>query len=332
MASKKKFDKYIRMINKFKGKNILVVGDIMLDEYVWGSATRISPEAPVPVVEIRKRTYHPGGAANTVSNILSLGARASLLGIVGKDADGRRLKQILRDGGINTDNIITDSSRPTTSKVRIIAHGQQVMRADQEDASPMNNRIAGRMVKALGKIIGQIDGIAVSDYNKGVISPAFMGNLLTMAKEAGVIVAADIKPPNTECFKGVNIITPNRKEASAIAEITIKDEESLKEAGKRLRRRLGVEAALITLGEDGMALFGPGSDFVAIPALSTQVYDVTGAGDTVLSTLTVALSAGIHYRDAVELANFAAGVVVRKRGTTSVGQDELKNFIETVLQ
>jgi len=331
MPKTREMQKYMNMIRDFRKRHILVIGDIMLDEYVWGNATRISPEAPVPVVEVRNRSYHPGGAANSVSNILSLGAKATLMGVVGKDADGRRLKAILKESGINTDHVISISGRPTTSKIRIVAHGQQVMRADMEDVDKVSNRITGRMISDVEKLVGRIDGIAVSDYNKGVITPGFMGAVVTAAREAGKIVAADIKPPNRDLFKGVTIITPNRSEASLISGIRIKDEDTLHEAGFRIKRMLGLEAVLITLGEDGMALFRGDDRVDRIPAVASQVYDVTGAGDTVLSALTVALSSGYDILDSVKLANFAAGIVVRKRGTVSADAEELKDFIGAVL-
>jgi len=321
----------LNMLKDFKNKHLLVIGDVMLDEYVWGHATRISPEAPVPVVEVHDRTFHPGGAANTVSNILALGARASLLGVVGRDPQGRLLKGILGQAGIGTGLIMSVSKRPTTSKIRIIAQGQQVMRADQEEMTPMSPAIARRMVSSVQSVIHDIQGIAVSDYNKGVINPAFMSGLLPLARENGVPMAVDLKPANMALFKGVTLVTPNRVEAEALSGIRIRDDDSLREAGLTILRRMGVTFVALTLGADGVALFGAGRDMKVIPSVATQVYDVTGAGDTVMAVLSLCLACGHDMDDAMALANFAAGLVVRKRGTATAPAGELTMFIKGVL-
>ena len=327
---KQKLDVYKKMLASFRGRRILVVGDVMLDEYVWGKASRISPEAPVPVVEIEKRTFNPGGAANTVANVLSMGASATLLGVIGNDSNGKILRDILRDAGIQPESIIMDNNRPTTCKVRIVAHGQQVMRADHEVTAPISDKIANRALNIISRIIHSIDGIAVSDYNKGVVTPHFMSGLITLAKEHGKIIAVDMKPVNASLFKGVTIVTPNRMEASKIAGITISDTHSLELAGNTLRKELGVESVLITLGEEGMALFTHRGVMRLLPAVATQVYDVTGAGDTVLSAITLGLGSGHDIEKVVELANYAAGVVVRKRGTTTASAGEIIAFMEAL--
>ncbi|MEW6203197.1 MAG: bifunctional ADP-heptose synthase, partial [bacterium] len=268
--SERRLDVYKRMLASFRRLHILVVGDVMLDEYVWGRATRISPEAPVPVVEIEKRTFNPGGAANTVSNILSMGARATLVGVVGNDSNGKILRGILREAGIQPGSLVVDAERPTTCKVRIVAHGQQVMRADHEITSPISDRIASRALNTIRKIISSADGIAVSDYNKGVVTPGFMSRLITMAKEHGKIMAADMKPDNASLFKGATIVTPNRSEASKMSGIEIVDKKSLELAGSTIRKELGVESVLITLGEEGMALFTSRGGMRMFPAVATQ--------------------------------------------------------------
>jgi D-beta-D-heptose 7-phosphate kinase/D-beta-D-heptose 1-phosphate adenosyltransferase len=319
------------MLKDFKKKHLLVIGDVMLDEYVWGHATRISPEAPVPVVEVHDRTYHLGGAANTVSNIMALGARATLLGVVGSDTQGRLLKGIFKDAGIGTDLIMTAAKRPTTTKIRIVAQGQQVMRADQEEIAPMAPRLARSMVASVEKIIDEIHGIAVSDYNKGVINPTFMSGLLPLAREHNVPMAVDLKPANMTLFKGVTLVTPNRVEAEALSGIRIRDDASLREAGLTILRRMGVAYVSLTLGADGVALFGAGREMKLIPSVATQVYDVTGAGDTVMAVLALCLACGHDMNDAIALANFAAGLVVRKRGTATATARELTMFIKGVL-
>jgi D-glycero-beta-D-manno-heptose-7-phosphate kinase len=321
-------NKYIRMLHEIKKSRVLVIGDIMLDEYVWGSASRISPEAPVPVVAIKSRTFHAGGAANTVSNIISLGADAILMGLIGKDTNGDTLKKILMKSGISTKNIIADGSRPTTSKVRILAQGQQVMRTDQEATGPVSDTVTDSLVRRIAKIAGEINGIAVSDYNKGVVVPRLMSSLINLSKEKNKIIVADFKPQNMDWFKGVTVVKPNRLEASQMSGINITDGPTLVEAGHAIQHKLGVPYVLITLGEDGMALFAEGRKLEKIPAVSTQVYDVTGAGDTVLATLAASLSCGHDISDAVRLANYSAGVVVRKRGTATVSGEELTEFMK----
>lgn len=321
----------LKMLKDFEKMHLLVIGDVMLDEYVWGQATRISPEAPVPVVEVQSRTYHPGGAANTVSNIMALGAKATLLGVIGRDVPGRLLRNILTENGINTDLVIATPNRPTTSKIRIIAQGQQVMRTDQEEIAPLSPALAKRMTGEVRRIVDYIDGVAVSDYNKGVINPLFMSGLLPIIRESGKPIAADLKPVNMAYFKGVTLVTPNRVEAQAMSGIRIRDEASLREAGRTILQKMGVGAVAITLGADGVALFGNGRDMLVLPSVATQVYDVTGAGDTVLSVLSLCLSCKHDLADAVKLANFAAGIVVRKRGTATATAAEIAMFIKGVL-
>lgn len=316
------------MLRDFRKKHILVIGDIMMDEYIWGSATRISPEAPVPVVEVQNRTLNPGGAANTVSNILALGARASLLGVLGRDQNGRILKGMLDQEGINTSLIMQVAARPTTTKTRIIAQGQQVMRADQEEVAPLQPALARQMIRKVESVLDTINGVAVSDYNKGVINPTFMAGLLPLVRENNKPIAVDIKPMNMPYFKGVTLIKPNRMEAQLLTGVRIRDEQSLNEAGNSLLRLMGTECVLITLGAEGMALFGSGFEMFRVSSVATQVYDVTGAGDTVLSVMALSLSCGHDLADAINLANFAAGLVVRKRGTATVSAKELTIFLE----
>lgn len=321
-------EKYTKRLRALQRVHVTVVGDVMLDEYVWGHATRISPEAPVPVVEVQSRTYHPGGAANTVANMLSIGARATLVGLVGRDPNGKLLKDILKERGMDTSGLIADAERPTTTKTRIVAQGQQVMRADHEDPSAASPGTTRKLLKAVERLMPRTNGIAVSDYNKGVVTADFMSGLIRMAREQKKIITADIKPGNAAYFKGVTLITPNRLEASQILGSRIRDDEDLKKGGAELRKMMGAEYVLITLGEDGMALFRNGKPMMKIPAVSTQVYDVTGAGDTVLSVAALSLAAGHAIEDAVHLANYAAGVVVRKRGTAAVTPEEIIKFLE----
>jgi D-beta-D-heptose 7-phosphate kinase/D-beta-D-heptose 1-phosphate adenosyltransferase len=253
------------------------------------------------------------------------------VGVSGKDPNGRLLKGILAQAGIDTSLILAEKNRPTTSKIRIIAQGQQVMRADQEEMAPMAPALARRMVRTIENAIGGFHGIAVSDYNKGVINPTFMSGLLPLVRERGLPIAADLKPMNMPLFKGVTLVTPNRTEAEQLSGVRIHDDASLREAGLTILHKMGVAAVAVTLGADGVALFNGGYDMLVIPSVATQVYDVTGAGDTVLSVMALCLSCGHDYADAITLANFAAGIVVRKRGTATASAEELKMFIKGVL-
>jgi len=310
-----------RCLSRFKDWPVVVLGDVMLDEFVWGVVRRISPEAPVPVVDVERQTYRPGGAANVASNILSLGGVPRTVGIVGDDDSGRRLRELLERGGVGVQHLVS-SSRPTTLKTRIVAHNQQVVRADREDRSPLDRTSVERLLAAFESALQGAGAVIVSDYAKGVISPLLLEQVLPMATSARVPVFLDPKPVHADSYHRVTMITPNEREASELSGIAIRDEASLVDAARALVERFGCSYALITRGENGMALFE--SDRLhQLPASAREVFDVTGAGDTVIATLALGSASGASMLEAAWLANYAAGIAVGKIGTATVTPAEI---------
>lgn len=313
---------YEEVLAKIPGKGILVVGDLMVDEYIWGNASRISPEAPVPVVAVRKETLRPGGAANVACNIAALGGRASVVGIVGNDVPGEWLVNELEALGIRGDGVVIDRTRPTTVKTRVIAGSQHIVRFDRESSEEPGGEIVKRLLTLALERLPEADALLISDYAKGVISPRLLKGLLPAARRLEKIVTVDPKIPHFPLYKSVTVITPNHHEAATVAGIPLRKEEDLIRIGWSLLKKVGASALLVTRGEQGMSLFENGM-VVHIPAVAKEVYDVTGAGDTVLASLTLALAAGSSMRQAAVIANYAASVVVGKVGTATVGLDEL---------
>jgi len=316
-----------RLLQRFGKTTLLVVGDIMLDEFIWGTVSRISPEAPVPVVAVNHETLLLGGAANVVNNVHSLGGRALLNGIIGDDRMGKTLTNLLADRGINVEGVVKEPRRPTTVKTRIIAHSQQVVRFDREIVDAIHPDNQGRLLDYVKACSSDVDGIIISDYGKGVVTPELMQFVVDRSRSNGKLIAVDPKMDNFEYYKGVTIITPNNAEAEAAAGKQIKDEDSLVEVGERLLDRFASEAVLVTRGEHGMVLFERTGKTTKIPTVAKEVYDVTGAGDTVIGVLTLALASGSDFRQAAVLANYAAGIVVAKVGTATVTPAELKNAV-----
>ena len=315
-------------ISKFGSVNILVIGDIIIDHYIWGSVSRISPEAPVPVVNVTHENLTLGGAANVLNNIYALGAKASICGIIGSDIMGRQLLELLEAIPSSTEGVIKTKDRPTIKKTRIIAQNQQVVRVDREQTGPPSQSAAKKIRKYLDENIEKFDAIVVSDYNKGMINAPLMDFLRkTMANKKKIPVIVDPKPGNRDCFKEVTIMTPNHNEAELMAGIRINDEESLHQAASKLQQELASDAILITRGEAGMSLFEKGKPTLTIPTVAKEVYDVTGAGDTVIATLAVGLASGLEMASAAKLANSAAGIVVGKVGTATASQEELLKAI-----
>ncbi len=315
----------IEAVKHFRKKKVLVLGDVMLDRFVWGSVSRISPEAPVPVVEIQKETTCLGGAANVVANISSLGGRAFPLAVVGNDLEGGQLRAGLRDLGTSLGGILVEPRRTTSVKTRIIAHHQQVCRTDREDRSPLAPALQDRIVEWFGSHLDAMDAVIVSDYAKGLISPSLLRRVLPVARAAGKIVCVDPKLRNLAAYRPATVITPNLSEAEHAAGMGIDDERSLVRAGNKILRQTGIDHLLVTRGEQGMALFegDSNSKVTRIPTLAREVYDVTGAGDTVISTLSLGLASGLSIMEAAILSNIAAGIVVGKLGTACVTPDEL---------
>ena len=304
---------YKKIIRGFKDRNILVIGDLILDHYIWGKVNRISPEAPVPVVEVTREEFLLGGAANVAHNIVSLGGKAAVIGIGGQDIAGEALMNILRNKGVNVDGIFTEN-RPTTVKTRVIAHNQQVVRFDREDRKYVDGKILKGILGYINSVLQQYDAVILSDYQKGMISSELIRDIVKKAKSRGMFIAVDPKVGHFEFYKGVSLITPNVMEASSGSNIEIRDDRTLLMAGKSLMKRLSCKAVLITRGEQGMSLFEK-NRVTHIPTVARKVYDVTGAGDTVISAFTLAYASGAGMEGAAVLANHAAGIVVAEVGT-----------------
>jgi D-beta-D-heptose 7-phosphate kinase/D-beta-D-heptose 1-phosphate adenosyltransferase len=307
----------------FDGKRIVVLGDLMLDEFIWGRVRRISPEAPVPVVEVESHSIALGGAGNVVSNLKALGATAIPVGAIGDDMDAERLRASLRSLGITTDGLISDTARPTTLKTRIIAHSQQVVRADRESRKSISPEVEERIANTFREHLQHADAVVVSDYNKGLLTSGLLKRALGDARARDLIVCLDPKTRSFANYNPVTIITPNNQEAGDATGIEIVDDETLSAAGRSILTSLACRAVLITRGEEGMTLFTGRGEVTHIPTVAQEVYDVTGAGDTVIATLALALAAGANDVEAAVLANHAAGVVVGKVGTATVTREEL---------
>lgn len=312
------------LLKRMAAAQVLVVGDLMLDEFVWGKVDRISPEAPVPVVQVDRESAMPGGAANVASNVRALGGQVDLLGVVGADAGGTRLKQELEGRGISTEWVFTDPHRPTTRKTRVIAHHQQVVRVDRERVERVGGAQLSRVLSAAEELIPRVDGVIVEDYGKGLVHPQLLKPVVALAKRHRKVIAVDPKEEHVAYYRGVTALTPNKREASLAAGVEIRDEASLRRAGRRILERLRPEVLLVTLGEDGMCLFRrDGGRPVKIPTVAREVFDVSGAGDTVIAVFTLARAAGASFLESAELANAAAGVVVGKIGVATCSPEEL---------
>jgi D-beta-D-heptose 7-phosphate kinase/D-beta-D-heptose 1-phosphate adenosyltransferase len=320
----------IGAVRNFRNKRILVFGDLMLDRFIWGAVSRISPEAPVPVVEIKTESTRLGGAANVASNIRSLGGIPVPLGVIGLDVEGARLREEFRAIGSPVGGIIVDRGRPTSIKTRIIAHHQQVCRTDREDRSLLSPGIQTRIVEKFSAALASVDAVVVSDYAKGLISPALLRRTLPQAKSAGKLVCVDPKMKNFAVYRPATVITPNTTEAEDASGIPISGHRDLLRAGKKILNESGIEHLLVTRGEEGMALFESGSRVTCIPTVAKEVFDVTGAGDTVISTLALSLVAGLSILQAAVLSNIAAGIVVGKLGTASIAPEELISSIRSM--
>lgn len=312
-----------KIIGEFTERRLVVLGDLMLDEFIWGEVRRISPEAPVPVVEVRRETLNLGGAGNVVSNLRALGARAVPVGLVGADEAAERIRERFQAIEAETDGLIADPSRPTTRKTRIVAHSQQMVRADREDRSPVSREVEDRALDAVTRHLEKADGLIISDYDKGLLTPRLLAGAIRAARAAGKPVTLDPKIRNFNSYREVDLITPNQLEAERASGIEIVDQDSLISAARRIRNMLDCRNVLITRGEHGMALLEEGDHLTNIPTVAREVYDVTGAGDTVIAALTLALTSGASLPDAAIIANHAAGVVVAKIGTATVSKAEL---------
>jgi D-beta-D-heptose 7-phosphate kinase/D-beta-D-heptose 1-phosphate adenosyltransferase len=316
-----------RYMDKFPEACILVLGDIIMDEYIWGDVSRISPEAPVPVVDVEDQTKMLGGAANVLNNIVSLGGRAILCGVIGDDPTGLEILGRLKPMGAITGGIVMEPQRPTSIKTRIIAHNQQVVRFDRESRKGIQDDSRDKLLRIVEDHQGEIGAVVVADYGKGVVSEGLMRRLRDLLKNTGVPLAVDPKTGNFDCYHGVDVITPNHHEAGAFRRIEIVDEETLIRAGRQMLAELGCGTVLVTQGKDGMTLFEKSGEISHIPTVAKKVFDVTGAGDTVISTFCLGLASGMDVKSAAVISNFAAGIVVAEVGTTTVKVDELKKVV-----
>lgn len=325
------------LVRRIRECTVVVLGDVMLDEFVWGDVTRISPEAPVPVVDIRRESMHLGGAANVLANLVALGARASCVGVIGNDRAGERLREeLLEAGALNAnDTLIVDDHRPSTIKTRIIAHNQLVVRADRERRTPVDARTEERIIISLKKLIDGASAFVVSDYDKGAVTTRILAEVLPHVYERGIPVLIDPKIRNFDAYRPATLVTPNHHEALRLTKwydqsdnMEEDTDENLQRAGRLIHERLGCEAVLITRGPGGMMLLEGDHNPVCVETVAREVYDVTGAGDTVIATLAAALAAGASMLEAAMLANHAAGIVVGKVGTATVSGDELLRSIQ----
>jgi D-beta-D-heptose 7-phosphate kinase/D-beta-D-heptose 1-phosphate adenosyltransferase len=303
---------------------VLVVGDVMCDVYLWGTVQRISTEAPVPIFESTAQHQVLGGAANVAANLRALGCEVRLLGVVGADAPGRCVRELLHRQGIDDTAVLEDPSRPTTEKTRLVAQQQQVLRLDQESRAPLTPALVKRALQHSTTLLADVDGLVCSDYHKGVCTPGLLAPLFAMARAAGKPIIVDPKARDFSCYAGATVIKPNLVEVARASGHPVTDPTTLAHAAQRLLHQSQAQALLVTRGKDGMSLFHPPHEPVHIPAQAREVFDVTGAGDTVMATLSMALLCGLPLLDAARLANAAAGVVVGKVGTAVVSPEELR--------
>lgn len=322
-----KKDRLLEILKKFDNIKIAVVGDMMLDDYIIGSVERISPEAPVPVVKVLEEKFVLGGAANVVNNLATLGAKTISYGVIGKDYNGERLIEDLKKKGIDTLGIIKSEERPTIVKRRIIGGHQQLLRIDWEDSSDIPKKYEDEIIESIKKNINEIDAIILSDYDKGVLTKRVAEEIIEIARKNGKIVTVDPKPKNAKNYIGATSMTPNRKEAMECMGIT--KVSDIYELGNALKKELDLKNLLITRSEEGMSLFLD-KEIKDIPTYAKEVYDVTGAGDTVISVFTLAAATGVEWHEAAKIANTAAGVVVGRIGTSTVTKEEIVEFYDRI--
>lgn len=313
--------------NNFIGKKIAVIGDMMLDCYFWGDVKRISPEAPVPVVEIGDEFYRFGGAANVAFNVLKLGGIPFPIGVIGNDNDGKIFTSLIKKNQMHADGIFIDDTRPTTAKTRVIAHNQHVVRIDKESKDYVNEEMRKKILSYLESHLKKLDGIILQDYNKGVLTPELIEKIANLANKNDILITVDPKFNNFFNYKNVDVFKPNRKEAEEVLGMKIKTSSDISFAGKTILERLRAKNVLLTLGEEGIAIFEEHKPENRMPTKAIKVADVSGAGDTVISTLTMALAANANILEACYLANYAAGIVCGEVGIVPIEIDRLFNTI-----
>jgi D-beta-D-heptose 7-phosphate kinase/D-beta-D-heptose 1-phosphate adenosyltransferase len=311
---------------------VFVLGDVMLDEFLWGKVARISPEAPVPVVAVQRQSFHLGGAANVAGNLHALGGSAVLAGVVGSDTAADRLREALEGAGVRAHLLVAAPGRPTTVKTRIVAHGQQVVRADHESTADIADTLENGLLACLRRELPDCQALVISDYQKGVVTESLLGRVLALARRLRVKVLVDPKLRHFSRYKRVFMVTPNQGEAEHATGLSLRDAAGLLAAGRRILTMLDCEAVLITRGEYGMSLFERGRRPLHIESAAREVFDVTGAGDSVIATMALALAAGARPAEAAALANHAAGVVVGKLGTAEASAAEVLGAFERGLE
>ena len=321
-----------QLIAQFPAKRLIVLGDLMLDEFIWGEVRRISPEAPVPVVEVKRESWHLGGAGNVVANLFALGAQAVPLGLIGDDTAGKHLQEAFVARGAEINGLVKDAARPTTRKTRIVAHSQQMLRADREDRSPLSAELEEKVLAAFAQALSAADAVILSDYDKGLLTPRVLAETIAATQAQGKVICLDPKIKNFAHYRHVNVITPNQLEAERAAHLEITDEASLRTVAESISAQLSCRNVLITRGEHGMALLEEDGTLRHIETAAREVYDVTGAGDTVIATLALALACGATLYEAAVIANHAAGVVVGKVGTAILTTNELLESLNDLPQ
>lgn len=315
------------MIDNFRNARVLVVGDVMLDRYWWGSVSRISPEAPVPVINLERTTSAPGGAANVALNAASLGAEVRLVAAIGDDAEGTELCEVLERRGVDARGIVRVAGRRTSVKTRIIAHSQQVTRVDREQADDLATGTSAELARTARDFLLETDVVILSDYAKGTLTNDVLNTITLASGESRRPILVDPKGKDYRKYAGATVLTPNRREAAEACKLEESDPHVVEKAGEALMAELGLRHVLITEGEHGMTLFSKGEPSFHLDAAAHQVYDVTGAGDSVIACLGVAMAAGLSVREACEMANAAGGISVQHVGTHAVTLDELKEEI-----
>jgi rfaE bifunctional protein kinase chain/domain len=311
----------------FTGKRIAVVGDLMLDRYFWGRVSRISPEAPVPVVEVEEESTRLGGAANVANNIASLGGIPIMIGIVGNDAGAESLRKLVAEKGFPIDGIVTDESRPTTIKTRVIAHNQHIVRIDHEEKTDLNADVQTRVIANFEKQIESFDGIILEDYNKGVLTKGLIASIIRQAKGYKKTITVDPKFNNFFEYKGVSVFKPNRKETEEALGRRLNVFQDIEEAARELISRLNADNVLLTLGEKGMLLLEQNGVLAHVETKARHVADVSGAGDTVIATLTMAMVAGASIGESAAIANYAGGIVCGEVGIVPIDKNVLLQTI-----
>lgn len=321
--TEEKLNHYFKLM---EGKTIAVIGDLMIDKYIWGHVARISPEAPVPIVEVTEESQRLGGAANVANNIVALGGKCFLVGVVGNDSNADMMRQLVEKLNINSSGLITDKERMTTVKTRVIAHNQHVVRIDNEQKFDISSEVAEKIVSFVEENITTIDGIILEDYNKGVLTKELIRKIIALAKKHNKIITVDPKLNNFFDYQGVSVFKPNLKETSEGLNKKIKSDQDVIAAGKELLDRLKADHILITRSEKGMTLFSSTGSVNHVPTKAIEVADVSGAGDTVIATLTLALASGVEVIHAAELANLAGGLVVGEVGIIPAEPKKIINF------